>query len=186
MRREGKCVIRPMADPQLRRSVRGMLIRLACIGLSAAALVLAACSEGPPTVGQPRTFDTVCDKSNDGKRVAVEGFLRLPETITVETNRRTGSATEIVVVRLFQSGAYAGTPIGVNFDFGRDPNTMEELPRPQYSDADLKVHLTDGRTATYGQRVKISGTVYFPNQVLKSDSVDFDCGLDNPLVEMTA
>ena len=175
-----------MAGPRLRRSVRGMFTRLACIGLSAAALVLAACSEGPPSVGQPRTFDAVCDKGNDGKRVAVEGYLRLPETITVEKNRRTGSTTEIVVVRLFQSGAYAGTPIGVNFDFGTSPNNMDELPQPAYSDSDLKVHLTDGGTATYGQRVKISGTVYFPNQVLKSDSVDFDCGLDNPLVEMTS
>jgi hypothetical protein len=176
-----------MADRQLGRSVRGMFARLACIGLGAAALVLAACSEGPPTVGQPRAFDNVCDKSNDGQRVAVEGFLRLPETISVIKNRRgTGSATEIVTVRLFQSGGYAGTPIGVNFDFGTNPNNMDELPQPAYSDSDLKVHLTDGRTATYGQRVKISGTVYFPNQVLKSDSVDFDCGLDNPLVEMTS
>jgi hypothetical protein len=164
-----------------------MKFRLACIGLSAAALALAACSEGPPTVGQQHTFDSVCDKSNDGKRVAVEGYMRLPETIDVVTNQRTGKQlAQILVVRLFKSGTYAGTPIGVDFDFGKDANQMDELPRPAYSDSDLKVHLANGSTASYGQRVKISGTVYFPNQVLKSDNVDFDCGLSNPLVEVTS
>ena len=162
-----------------------MLSRLACLGLCAVALAAAAACEGPPTVGQPTSFDSVCDKSTDGKRVAVEGYLRLPETITVVTNRRGGSATEILVVRLFQSGQYAGTPIGVNFDFGTDPNQMDELPRPQYNDSDLKVHLGNGQIASYGQRVKVSGTVYFPNEVLKNDNVDFTCGLTNPLVELS-
>src|SRR5262245_40033879 len=138
-----------------------MVLRLLCAAL--AALLVAAC-EGPPTVGQPQPFDNVCDKSDDGKRVAVEGYLRLPETITVLTSRRGGSSQEILVVRLFQSGQYSGTPIGVNFDFGADANQMDELPRPQYKDSDLKVHLANGQTASYGQRVKISGTVYFPNE----------------------
>jgi hypothetical protein len=149
-------------------------------------IALTACNQGPPTAGQPVNFSNVCDKSNDGHRVMVEGFLRLPDSIDVITNRNGGSATEILVVRLFQDKAFKGTPIGVNFDFGSGPNMMDELPRPQYTDEDLKVHLTDGRTATYGQRVNVSGTVYFPVGALTNDSVDFDCGLDNPLVELTS
>ena len=174
-----------MAIGQAVRSVAGMLSRIACVGLSLTALALIACSEGQPTVGQPRTFDSVCDKANDGKRVAVEGYLRLPDTVTVITNRSGSSASEILVVRLFQTGAYAGTPIGVDFDMGSGPYQMDELPRPSYTDKDLKVHLPDGGVATYGQKVKISGTVYFPNDALKADDVDFDCGLSNPLVEVT-
>src|SRR5579864_2257729 len=117
--------------------------RIACFSLALAAVALVAGSEGPPSVGEPRTFDSVCDKANDGHRVAVEGYLRLPDTITVLTNRGGSSATEILVVRLFQSGTYAGTPIGVNFDTGSGANQMDELPRPSYTDADLKVHLPD-------------------------------------------
>ncbi len=159
--------------------------RIASLGISLAALALAACSEGPPTVGQARAFDSVCDKANDGQRIAVEGYLRLPDQITVYTNRNGSSATEILVVRLFQSGAFGGTPIGVDFDMGSGPYQMDELPRPSYTDEDLKVHLPDGRTAGYGQKVKVSGTVYFPNDALKADDVNFDCGLRNPLVELT-
>jgi hypothetical protein len=164
-----------------------MFSRLLCVGWCAIAVAcLVTACEGPATVGQPTSFDSVCDKSDDGKRIAVQGYLRLPDTITVVTNRRGGSSTEILVVRLFQSGQYAGTPIGVNFDFGTNPNQMDALPQPQYNDSDLKVHLGNGQVASYGQRVKVSGTVYFPNEVLKNDAVDFTCGLSNPLVELPA
>ena len=57
------------------------------IDLSLAAVALMACSEGPPTAGEPREFATVCDKANDGHRVAVEGYLRLPDQIRVLKNR---------------------------------------------------------------------------------------------------
>ncbi len=174
-----------MAVREAMRSVGGMYSRLACFGLALVAVALVGCSEGPPTVGEARAFDSVCDKANDGHRVAVEGFLRLPDQITVVTNRSGGSATEILAVRLFQSGAFTGTPIGIDLDIGSEANQMDELPRPSYTDEDLKVHLTDGRTAGYGQRVRVSGTVYFPNDALKADDVDFDCGLNNPLVELT-
>jgi len=152
--------------------------------LAAATLIVAACSSGPPTPGDPRAFEAVCDKSDDGKRIAVEGYLRLPETIEVITNRRGGDSTQLLVVRLFQSQTFNGTPIGVNFDFGSSANTIDQLPTPQYTDKDLKVHLADGGTASYGQRVRISGAVYFPVTALTNADVDFTCGLDNPLVEV--
>ncbi|MBV9328780.1 MAG: hypothetical protein JO352_34145 [Chloroflexi bacterium] len=46
-------------------------------------MALVACSEGPPTAGQPVDFSSVCDKANDGHRVAVDGYLRLPDQIEV-------------------------------------------------------------------------------------------------------
>jgi hypothetical protein len=158
-----------------------MAVRSVALGL--AVLALAACA-GPPTVGEPRDFANVCDKANDGHRVAVEGYMRLPETIDVVKPPRTGGdGLEILVVRLFQTPNFSGTPIGVDIDFGSEPNTMDEIPNGArgFTDADLKVHAANGQTVTYGQRVKISGTVYFPLGGLSD--VDFTCGLSNPLVE---
>lgn len=41
------------------------------------ALALTACGAEPPTAGQLLAFGQVCDKANDGQRVAVEGYLTL-------------------------------------------------------------------------------------------------------------
>jgi hypothetical protein len=151
------------------------------IGLSLAAVALVACSEGPPTVGEPRDFASVCDKANDGHRVAVEGYLRLPDQIRVLKSRSGSVEQKIVVVRLFQSNKFQGTPIGVNIDFGDGPNMMAEIPGEYvFTDNDLKVHRADGETIGYGDKVKISGTVYFPTALA---DVEFSCGLNNPLVE---
>ncbi|MBV9582938.1 MAG: hypothetical protein JO057_30505 [Chloroflexi bacterium] len=150
-------------------------------GLSLAAVVLVACSEGPPTQGQAVDFASVCDKANDGHRVAVEGYLRLPDQIEVFKSRSGSVDEEIVVVRLFQSKKFDGTPVGVNFDFGTGPNTMDQIPGEYvFSDSDLKVHRADGEIAGFGDPVKISGTVYFPTSL---SDVEFTCALSNPLVE---
>ena len=151
------------------------------LGLSLAAVALVACSEGPPTPGEPRDFSSVCDKANDGHRVAVEGYLRLPDQIQVYKSSSGSVDEKIVVVRLFESGNFQGTRIGVNIDFGTGPNTMADIPGEYiFTDDDLQVHRADGQTAGYGDKVKISGTVYFPTSVA---DVEFTCGLSNPLIE---
>jgi hypothetical protein len=168
-----------MIDLRFRMAVRALALGLAVLGL-------AAC-EGAPTLGEPRDFANVCDKASDGHRVAVEGYMRLPETITVDKPARGGGqGVEILVVRLFETPNFNGTPIGVDIDFGSEPNTMDEIPNGArgYTDADLKVHAANGQTVTYGQRVKVSGTVYFPVSGLSH--VEFSCGLSNPLIEPLA
>jgi hypothetical protein len=153
-------------------------------GLGLAAVALTACSAGPPTQGEPRDFNTVCDSTNDGHRVAVEGYLRLPDQIQVYKSSSGSVEEKIVVVRLFQSTSFQGTPIGVNIDFGTGPNTMADIPGEYiFTDDDLQVHRADGQTAGYGDRVKISGTVYFPTTLA---DVEFTCGLSNPLIEPPA
>jgi hypothetical protein len=52
------------------------------IVLSLLVFSLAACGEAAPTVGEAKEFTTACDKANDGKRVAVEGYLRLPQSFS--------------------------------------------------------------------------------------------------------
>jgi hypothetical protein len=132
-------------------------------------LVLTACGgSAPPSEGQAQDFATACDKVNDGKRVAVVGYLRFPDSFTGDQS---------VLLRLYETNDFSGTPIGVETDFGTQANQVEPV-KDQYSDNDLKVHLSNGQIAQFGTQVKVSGKVYYPIV-----SQDFDCGLENPLVE---
>jgi hypothetical protein len=131
----------------------------------------AACGGGtsePPTAGDTKDFASVCDKANEGKRVAVVGFLRFPEKFT---------GTSSVVLRLYAGGDYAGAPVGVQTRMGSQANQVELAPK-EFTDKDLKVHTSDGQVAGYGTRVKVSGKVYYPLV-----GQDFKCALENPLIE---
>ncbi len=133
--------------------------------------VLTACSSGPaaaPTVGQVKDFANACDKANDGQRIAVTGYLRFPDSFT---------GSDSVVLRLYEQDDYSGKPIGVQVNFGDQPNQVTTVG-DNYTDKDLKVHLANGQVAGYGTSVKVSGKVYFPLA-----AQDFPCALENPLVE---
>lgn len=132
-------------------------------------LTLVGCGDsGPPTVGESVAFADVCS-SESGARVATEGYLRLPDEFTGEQS---------VVLRMFETDSFDGTPVGVQIRFGDQANQIE-MVQDQYSDEDLQVHLSDNQVAGYGTRVKVSGSVYFPMV-----AQDFTCGLENPLVEL--
>jgi len=151
-----------------------VFMKILCFSLVVCTLafLLVACGSSekkPPTVGEVKDFDTACDKSNDGKRIAVQGYLRFPE----EVNRKVG-----LVLRLYKTKDFSGKPVGVSVEIGSKPNQVEFMPK-EYTDKDLKVHMTDGQVAGFGARVKVSGDVYYPlvGQV-------FQCALSNPLVEL--
>jgi hypothetical protein len=131
------------------------------------AILLAACSSEPPTVGTSTAFAAACDKANDGKRIAITGYLNFPDSISGDS----------VVLRMFQADDFTGAPVGVQADFGIAANQVEKVT-DQYVDSDLKIHLANGQISGYGSRVKVSGKVYFPLV-----GQDFACGLENPLVE---
>ena len=144
------------------------LRRIFYIGLL---IFCAACGGGSPelpTTGEMKDFASLCDKSNEGKRVAVVGFLRFPEKFTGTTS---------VVLRLYGGGDYAGAPVGVQTRIGNQANQVELAPK-EFTDKDLKVHTSDGQVAGYGTRVKVSGKVYYPLV-----GQDFKCGLETPLIE---
>jgi|HubBroStandDraft_6_1064221.scaffolds.fasta_scaffold648807_2 hypothetical protein len=138
------------------------------IVLSFVFLIFGACSSGPATVGELKGFDAVCDKTNDGKRIAVEGYLRFPKDFT---------GTDSIVLRLYKAADATGTPIGVQTIVGAQANQME-LPPSRYTEKDLQVHLVDGQVAGAETKVRVSGKVYYPIV-----GQDFTCGLENPLIE---
>lgn len=132
--------------------------------------LLCSCTEPePPTVGQETAFDTVCNKENDGKRVAVEGFLTFPKSIK----------RDILVLRLRKSKELDNKVIGVSTAFGTDVNQATPLKSSSYSHQDLKVKTQDGQTVGYLDQVRVSGKVYYPI----SSTVEFKCSLSNVLVE---
>ena len=140
------------------------------IAFSFVAFMFGACGEKKaPTVGEAKAFATVCDKANDGKRIAVEGYLRLPE----EVNRKIGP-----VLRLYPTAEFSGKPIGVSTEIGDKPNQIGFIPK-EYTDKDLKVNMANGQVAGSATKVKVSGDVYYPLV-----GQDFQCALSNPLVEL--
>jgi len=144
------------------------LRRIFCIGLLIFCAACGGSSPEPPTAGETKEFASVCDKANEGKRIAVAGFLRFPEKFT---------GTSSVVLRLYGGGDYAGAPIGVQTRIGNQANQVELAPK-EFTDKDLKVHTSDGEVAGYGTRVKVSGKIYYPLV-----GQDFKCGLENPLID---
>ena len=143
------------------------------ITLCLLAFAFAACvgcgATKSPTSGEPKKFAEVCDKANEGKRVSVEGFLRLPAEVHVKTG---------LVLRLYPTDEFAGKPVGVSTDIGSEPNKVALMPK-DFSDKDLKVKTADGQVAGFGTKVRVSGDMYYPLV-----GQEFPCALSNPLVEL--
>ncbi len=139
-----------------------------CIGLLVFCAACGGSSSEPPTAGETKDFASLCDKANEGKRIAVVGFLRFPEKFT---------GTSSVVLRLYARGDYTEASVGVQTRIGNQANQVELAPK-EFTDKDLKVHTSDGQVAGYGSRVKVSGKMYYP-----LIGQDFKCGLENPLIE---
>jgi hypothetical protein len=131
-------------------------------------LLLVSCSDDPPTVGTDQTFATACDEANDGQRIALQGYLRLPDSFTGDQS---------VVLRLYETDTFSGVPVGATIPIGTEANEMADVP-VSYSDNDLLINLNDGSVAGNGDRVKVSGKMYYPLV-----DQDFECGLENVLVE---
>src|SRR5436853_4457679 len=101
-----------------RPSVRNAALAAAAI---AAAALMGACDQ-TPTVGAPRTLADVCERANDGKRVALEGYLSLPDSFS--ENVTSESAPVVIRGGLPESGDVTFVWI----PYGSGPNSMEKVP----------------------------------------------------------
>lgn len=129
------------------------------------AFILAGCM-GEPTRGVEQPFESVCNASNEGQRVAVRGYFQLPET-----NEGNYGAT----LSLFAEPSLDGERISVLVPFGTEPHHMATLAT-SYTHDDLRLYLLDGGTAGTGDEVRVSGRVYFGPR-------GFACALENPYFE---
>ncbi len=140
-------------------------------------LMLVACGDSePPTKGEVISYAQVCDKANEGKRIAVDGYLRAPEQF--------GRKDISLVLRLGTTPdrkdlAAVSSTVKVDQD-RRSPNTMNPLPS-NYTDADLQVRTHEGKVVSNLDKVRVHGTLYFPSSIA---TVEVKCGLSNPLIEL--
>jgi hypothetical protein len=148
------------------------------IGFLAVAF-LAGCDEAP-TVGAPKTLSNVCERANDGKRVALEGYLALPSSFTE------GISSESAPVVIRGGVPQSGDVTYVWIPYGSGPNSMQKVG-DTYSQQDLKVFTKDGGAVGFRDQVRVSGTVAFPSrrpyEVNSPDGRLLDCGMNNPLIE---
>ncbi len=133
-----------------------------------ASVCLTACNPGTAYPGTLQDFSAACDKANEGQQIAVEGYLRLPDTLT---------STSSVELRLYRDLSFEGRAIGVPMRFGNEPNEATPIVSA-YRDQDLKVRLADGVIVPFRTRVRVSGKMVIPLA-----PSNFRCELENPYVE---
>lgn len=132
------------------------------------AVSITACAPFTARPGELQSFAGACDKPNEGLDIAVEGYLRLPDSF---------SDSSTIALRLYVDPGFRGKPIGVMMQFGNGPNQVR-LINSSYRDEDLKVRLADGTVIPFRTKVRVSGQMFFP-----AIPQDFACGLEHVYVE---
>lgn len=129
-------------------------------------------SDAPPTQGKLLTFDTVCDKDNEGKRVSLEGFLNFPGKFNAKA--------PLIVMRLQSAPTRTSKGIGVSLKLNAGTNTVE-APPDKYNERDLKATTWDRKTVYYNTRVKVTGEMSYSNSL---DSLGFNCLIVDTRIEL--
>ncbi len=137
--------------------------------MAVVSLWASACTPGTAYPGALQDFSSACAKYNEGEQIAVDGYLRLPDTLT---------STSSVELRLYRDVGFHGRPIGVPMLFGNGPNEAHQITT-SFHDRDLIVRLADGVTVPFGTRVRVSGRMHIP-----IGPTSFSCELENPYVEL--
>ncbi len=132
------------------------------------ALSIVGCTPSIARPGPLQSFSSACDKPNEGENIAVEGYLRLPDSF---------SASRTIELLLYPDPSFSGKPIGVSMPFGNGPNQVRPITS-SYRDEDLQVRLADGTRIPFRTKVRVSGVVIFP-----AFPQDFECGLEHVYVE---
>ena len=102
--------------------------------------------------------EDACTKANEGKRLMIEGYVDFPLSFDTDDNS--------LALRVRPSLSSWALTVGAVAPVGREPNHVEmprlnNSTRQGYSNRDVRLHLADGQTVTYWNKVKVSGTMYF-------------------------
>jgi hypothetical protein len=106
----------------------------------------------------------VCVPANDGKIVTVIGYVAVGGFSLV------GSDNEFPV-RLVES-MKSEDAVRVLVKFGDGPNTIKPLPDGEFTNDDIELHLADGGTKGWGDRVKATGKLLVAGDTCTIMSLD--------------
>ncbi len=155
----------PVSDPRHAR-------RTTIVAVTAALTLVGAVAVGCGGEDPPRetVIAQACSPDNTGKRVIVEGFLRLPKKLEL---------SDTAVIDLFSLLGGDGDRASVRVPIGDGPNQLRDLP-PTYTPTSLRVGIdgsTEGEEVTIIDRVRLTAKV---------EDVDGACVLTDPVVEVGA
>ncbi len=131
----------------------------------AVAMTLAACGGETPPVEV--SVVAACAEENAKRTVIVEGYLRLPETISV---------SDTAVIDLWSLTGGSGDKVSVEFPIGEAPNQLRKPPA-NFSVTSLRVTTRGGKEVTIRDRVRLTA---------KPSTGDGACRLTQPDVQLIA
>ncbi len=131
----------------------------------AATMTLAACGGDAPPVEV--SVLAACAEENAKRTVIVEGYLRLPETISV---------SDTAVIDLWSLTGGSGDTVSVEFSIGDAPNQLRKPPE-NFSITSLRVITRGGKEVTIRDRVRLTAT---------PSTGDGACRLTQPDVQLIA
>jgi hypothetical protein len=143
---------------------------LAIVGLCVLPYIVGCDGDAPSGDGTVVTFDSVCDKGNEGKQVTLEGFLDFPEKFNAKASS--------IVMRLQAAPTRTSKVIGVSVKLNAGTNAVA-APRDKYNETDLRATTYDGKAVRYTTRVKVTGGMSYSDSL---DSLAFKCFLTNPRI----
>lgn len=111
------------------------------VSVAALAAALGACEVSKHT--------EVCVPANDGKTVTVIGYVSVGGFSLVSSD---GSFP----IKLVES-MKAEENVRVSVKMGDGPNTMKPVPQGDFTNDDVELHLADGSTKGWGDRVAATG-----------------------------
>ena len=118
---------------------------LVCLML---ALAVAGC-KAAPAPGTPITQAAGCVAGNNDQRVTLDGYPRISGMVMVSDD---------MGVDLFEQPGGKGQSMTVYLTVGKGANQVEEIP-DNFTDADLKIHLSDNSVVGTDHPIKVTGSM---------------------------
>lgn len=109
-------------------------------------LLLGGCVK-PPEPGTPVTWEAVGKGEMREQRVSLEGYFQIPKSMM---------ATDTVLLPLYEKPDGEGMKVPFSTRIGSGNNEIESLPK-EFTEADFKVHSSDGSLVSKNQKLRVSG-----------------------------
>ncbi len=135
------------------------------LALILTASVLAGCAGSAPGPATPKTFANYNEQANNGQRLSLEGYVRLPAATLV---------SDTMMLELHEQPDSDKPQISFSIPIGGGANQVEQPPK-DYQASDLKVRDKTGALIAPDQKVRISGKlIYSPSSSILYPPIELE------------